>query len=483
MAESAVADAPAESDALDPTGETSTFDYPVEVADAGPAAKRLSVTIPESRIAERQKELFGEIGSDAVLPGFRRGKAPRHLVQKKFAKAVNDQVQGDLLRESYQSAIAKSELRPLGDPDFENAEDIKVPTSGDMTYSFTVEVRPDVTLPAMDKLTIKKPKIVIKDEHVDQALVNLQNQQGTLGPVEGRGVEEGDYLFADVIMTVDGNTVAEQNDARLVARSGRIGGVLIDDFAKKVEGMNTGDTRAFDVTVPDDHPAEQMRGKTAGVSLSLKDIRTLIPAEIDQPFLEELGFENNDELMEALREQMVERVEADVKNVMRRQVREYLLANTELDVPEKMSARQTDRVVSRRAMNLLQRGVPEAKVRAAIDKIREGADAEAKNELKLFFILDKVAEDRTVSVEEDEINGQIAMLAIEREQRPEALRQQMQKDGSMMNLAQSMREEKTLDTLIEDAKVEEVEPTPEQEKEAVEGPSMDEDDDGSEDVT
>lgn len=471
MAESAVADAP-ESDAIDATGETD-FDYPVDVADAGPAAKRISVTIPESRITERQKELFGEIGSDAVLPGFRRGKAPKHLVQKKFGKAVRDQVQGDLIRESYQKALAKSELRPLGDPEFDDAENIKLPDSGDMTYAFTVEVRPDVTVPEMDGLTIKKPKITIKDEHVDQALVNLQNQQGTLGPVEGRGVAEGDYLFADVVMTVGEETVAQQNDARLVARSGRIGGVLIEDFAKKVDGMNVGDTRAFDVKIGDDHQVERLRGQQANVSLTLKDVRQLHPAEIDDAFLEELGFENKDELMAALREQMEERVESDVKNVMRRQVREFLVNNASVEVPEKMSARQTDRVVSRRAMTLLQRGVSEEKVRAAIDKLREGADDEAKKELKVFFILDKVAEENEVNVDEDEINGQVAMLAIERDQRPEALLQQMQKDGSLMNLAQSLREQKALDVLVEKAKIEEVEPTPQQEKEAVEGPDPD----------
>jgi trigger factor len=476
MAESAVADAP-------DTEQADSFDYPVEVADAGPAAKKVTVTVPASRIDEHEQSLYGEIGKDAVVPGFRRGKAPKSIVRKKFSKAVRDQVQQDMLRESYQHALQTHDLKPLGDPEFEDAENLKLPDSGDLSYSFTVEVRPEFTMPSLDGLTIKKPKIVIKDEHVDQALENLRNQQGTLGPVEGRGVKEGDYLFADVKMVADGKTLAEQQDARLVARGGKIANISVDDFAQKVEGMNVGEERSFDIQIPDDFANELLRGKTASVTIQLKDVRELTPAVVDQPFLEDLGFDHQDGLMEALREQMEERVQNDVKNVMRRQAREYLVKNTELELPEKMSAKQEDRVVNRRAMTLLQRGISEEKVRAAVDKLREGASEEAKTELKAFFILDKIVEEKGLELDESEINGQVAMLAIEREERPEALRDRMAKDGSLQNLAQGLMEQKALDAVIADAKVEEVEPTAKQEKEAVEGVDPDADVEDVEDVT
>ena len=360
-----------------------------------------------------------------------------------------------------------------------------MPESGDLTYSFKIEVRPDFELPDMGELTVKKAKITIKDEHVDQALDNLRNQQGQLGPVEGRGVEEGDYLFADVSVDLEGETVAEQKDAQLIARGGRIAGILVDDFADKVKGMNVGETRTFDLKVPDDHSNEKMQGKTAKVTVVLNDMRELTPAVVDQAFLEDLGFENQDELMAALREQMEERVDNDIKNAMRRQARDYLVKNTTLELPEKMTAGQTSRVVNRRAMTLLQRGVSEDKVRAAIDKLREGADEEAKNELKAFFILDKVAEDKEIELDEGEINNQIAMLAMERDP---AARHAASNDAAGRQPAESvlaMRESKTLDALIEGAKVEEVEPTAQEQQKAVDEATgnAEESDDESEDVT
>jgi trigger factor len=462
MSDTAVAEPTSDADGLD----TPAYDYPVDVSDAGPAAKKVSVTIPRDRIDAHTEEVFGSLGSEAALPGFRRGKAPKHLLRKKFAKGVRDQVQQDLLRESYQHALSSSELRPLGDPEFGD-EKVELPEQGDLVYSFTVEVRPDLTLPPMEHLTVKKPKIVIKDEHVDQAMINLQNQQGALMPVEDRGVEDGDYLTAKVTVRDGETVVAEQENAQLVARSGRIAGILVDDFAEKVKGLKPTESRSFDVVVPDDHAAEQMRGKTLAVTVELADLRLLKPAEIDGPFLESLGFENNDELREALREQMVERVEADVQNAMRRQVQKYLLDNVDVILPEKLGEKQTQRVVSRRAMDLLQRGVPEEKVRAAVDRLREGADAEGKRELASFFILDKAAEEHEIQIDESEINGQVAQLAIERDMRPETLFKKMSEDGSLQNLAMAMRERKVLDKLMEQAKVEEVEPTKEETQDAV----------------
>ncbi len=469
--------------AIDTAAET--FEYPVDIADAGPAAKVVTVTIPRDRIDAHTKIVFDEVRGDVALPGFRKGRAPKHVIQKRMGKAVHDQVQGDLFRESYQFALEKSDLNAVGEPEIENPSELKLPETGDFTYRFTVEVRPDFELPELKELTVKKAKITIKNEHVDQALENLRNQQGTLVPADDREVQEGDYLIADVKVSTGGESIASQEDAQIIARSGRIAGLEIKDFGEKVSGMKVGMDTIIHVTAPDDLPNENLRGKEVEIAIKIKDIKTLQPAEIDEPFLESLGFSNREELMEALREQMVERVDQDVQNAMRRQVQDFLLEKVTMSLPEKMSARQTDRVINRRAMDLLSRGVPQEKVRAAIDQLRRGADNEAQRELKTFFILDKAAADRNIELDEEEINGQIAMLAIDRGERPQNLKNRMEKDGSLANLFVATRERKTLDAMIEEAKIEEFEPSADETKQAVDeatgtgDPTADE----SEDVT
>jgi trigger factor len=440
------------------------FEYPVKIEDAGPGAKKVSIEIPRERITAKLAEQFKDLRKQAAIPGFRPGHAPQKLVEKMFASNVRDQVRGDLIRESYEQALEKNKLQVLGEPEFDNAEEIKLPDDGPLTYSFSVEVQPEFTLPDLANLKVQKQKVDITEDNLRQAMDNLREQQGTLVPVEDRGVQAKDYLVADVHVKDGDNVVAHQHDAQVVARPGRIAGLQVDDLDKQLEGMKPGETRTITVKAPETHANEAIRGKDVQVEVALKDIKRLELAEVDQDFLQDLGFTNEADLREALRQQMVENIEYRVQQSMREQVNNYLLENVQLDLPAKMSDRQADRVVSRRAVDLMMRGMPQHQVEANLERLRGGAKEEAARELKLFFILQKIANDRNVDVSEGELNGRIAMLAAQRGRRPEKVKQEMAKDGTLANMYVQMREQKAIDQLLAGAQVEEVEVQPGQEQ-------------------
>lgn len=436
--------------------EEQAFAYNVTIEDLGPATKKVSVEIPEQRIKDKLVEQFKELRSQAAIPGFRPGHAPQKLIEKRFAADVKDQVRRTLVSESYEQALEKNNLNVLGEPEFENADAIQLPESGALNFSFTVEVQPEFTIPDLKGLKVKKPKIEVKEENVDQAMQNLREQQGSLMPVEDRGVQAKDYLLADVHVKDGGNVLAHQHDAQIVARPGRIGGIQIDDLDKQLEGLKPGETRTIKAKAPDTHPNEQVRGKDVDIDVTLKDLKKLELAEINDAFLEDLGFKQESELRDALKEQMVERITFDVQQALREQVQKHLVDNITFDLPAKLSAKQADRVINRRAVDLMQRGLPLEQIQANIDRIRAGADEEASRELKLFFILQKLAADLNVDVDEAELNGRIAMLAVQRGRRPEKLKQDMAKDGSLSNLYLQMREQKAIDKVLETAEIEEV---------------------------
>jgi trigger factor len=446
--------------------EEQEFVYNVTIEGLGPGTKKVSVEIPEDRIKEKLEENYKELRQQASIPGFRVGHAPRKLIEKRFSADIKDQVRRQLVSESYEQALEKNNLSVIGEPEFQDAEKIQLPDSGALTFSFTVEVQPEFTLPELSGIKVKKPKIAVKDENVDQAMQNLREQQGALMPVEDRGVQEKDYLIADVHVKVDGNVVAHQHDAQVVARPGRIGGIQIDDLGAQLEGLKPGESRTLKATAPDTHPNEQLRSKDVEIEISLKDLKALQLAEIDQAFLEDLGFADEKELRDALREQMVERIEYDVAEAMRNQVRQHLLTQVQFDLPAKLSERQADRVINRRAVDLMMRGIPREQIEANIERLRSGAADEAARELKLFFILQKLSQDLGVDVDEAELNGRIATLAIQRGRRPEKLKQEMSKDGTLANLYLQMREQKALDEVMKQAQIEEVDMTPQQAQDA-----------------
>lgn len=451
--------------------EEQDYEYPITVEDTGPNAKRITVEIPRERIDEKLKEQFKELRQQAVIPGFRNGHAPQKLIEKRFAADVRDQVRRALINESYNQAVDKNTLQVIGEPDFDNPDAIQLPDEGPLKYSFQVEVQPEITLPDLSNLRVRKHRVQIKDENVDQAMSNLREQQGALVPVEDRGIEPKDYLIADVHIKVDGNVIAHQHDAQLVARPAQLGGFQIDDLPQQLAGAKAGETRTARIKAPDDFPNEQFRGKEVEFEFAIKDIKRLELAEVTPAFLEELGFENEQELREALRQQMQEKLDFDVRQDMREQVNRYLMENVHVQLPEKLSDKQTDRVVGRRAVDLMQRGVPKEVVEANIERLRGAAQDEAARELKLYFILQKLAEQQKVEVTEGELNGRIAMLAAQRGQRPEKLKQQMAKDNTLAQLYLQMCEQQALDKVLANVQVEEVELKPEEQGQAAEAAS------------
>src|SRR4028118_1612784 len=135
------------------------FEYPVKIEDAGPGEKRVSIEIPADRIQSALQRQFKELRSQANLPGFRPGHAPQKLIEKRFATDVRDQVRRELISESYEQAVTANKLEVLGEPEFENPDAIKLPDQGDLSYTFSVEVQPQFTIPDLATLKVKKPKI------------------------------------------------------------------------------------------------------------------------------------------------------------------------------------------------------------------------------------------------------------------------------------------------------------------------------------
>jgi len=427
------------------------YQYTVRVEDAGPATKKVFVEIPRDRIEAKLAAQFKEMRSQAAIPGFRAGKAPISLIQKKFGGEIKEQVRRQLIGESYEQAISKNDLKVLGEPEFDDVKAVsELPETGNISYSLTVEIQPAFTMPNLEGVAITKPKIEVTDTNVDQAMSNLRQQQGALVPVEG-AAEPKDFLVGDFTLKVEGAVIGTQPGAQLVVADGRIAGVEIAQLESKLVGIKPGETKVLEADVPADHPQKEIACKSVQIEIKINDIKRLELAVIDEDFLESLGFKNEAELREALREQLISRIEFDVAEAMRNQARKYLIENTTIDLPSKLTERQSNRVVQRRAIDLMQRGVPQAQLEANIEALKQGSIDEARAELKMFFVLQQIANDGDIEVDESELNGRISMIAAMRGERPEKLKTQMSKDGSLSNLYLQLREQKALDTIVDKA--------------------------------
>jgi trigger factor len=425
------------------------------IEDAGAARKRIKIEIPAERIRGKLDEAFGELQRDAVLPGFRRGRAPKRLIEKRFGGDLRNTVKQQLVAEAYEKAIESNKLDAIGEPEIDISK-IELPETGNMTVSIEIEVTPEFALPSIEKIVVKKPKLEANDERLGLAIENLRKYFGhwhdTTEPAK-----ETDTITCDLKVTgEDGVVLTEQPQVTLAAKPGSIGGVKFDELGEKLVGSKIGDTVHLEGTAPQDHPDAAHRGKKIIVDITIKGIKHQDLPEVNEEFAGMLGFDNIDALKVDLKDRLVTQLEQETHGAMAQQIYRYLLSNTVLDLPAKLSQRQMGNVLRRRATELMQKGMPESEIVHQIDQLRISSAQQAAVDLRLFFILGKLAEQFSIDVSEEEVNSRIASIAAQYGRRPEKLKSQMSASNQIEQLYLQIRDSKVVDKLLETAELTEV---------------------------
>jgi len=436
----------------------------VDVEDAGKLRKKITVTIPQATIDSKRDEMFGELGDSAQVPGFRIGHAPRRLIEKRFGKEVDTDVRNALIGESLGHAIEKTDLNVLGEPDLE-LDDIELPETGDMVYSFEVEVAPEFELPGLEGIPVNKRIVEVGDEQLDQYVDELRGTRATFEPSDGPAAD-GDSLVASAKVSVEGSDSVKRDDISLRAAPGQIEGLPLVELGSALVGKSVGDTAELEVTVPEAHPNEDWKGKTAKVEVTITSLTSRVLPEADAEFAKQLGFDTIEELREFVKGRMAERLEGEVARDMRNQTSQYLLDNTDFDLPEGVAARHTEGVLRRRYIELLRAGMPREQLEENMTVIQAEAEQQADRELRLQFILDKIADGMEIEISDGDLNAMVAQMAAQYQRRPEKMRQELESDGSLEQVRTSMREDAALDKILADAEVTEVadEPAEKEEK-------------------
>ena len=401
--------------------------------------------------------MFGELGRTAQVPGFRIGHAPRRLIEKRFGKDIAEDVRNAMVAEAIAPAIEKAGLKTLGDPEIDlNA--IAMPADGDLSFSFEVEVMPEFELPALEGIEVRKQPIEMTDQRVEENLQQIRLSRAHYEQTD-KPAAEGDMVLAGATISGEGLAPLERHGLTLRVAPGQIEGLPLVDLGKALAGTKPGGTASLTIRAADTHPNKDWASKTLTVTLNVSQVRRRILPEVDEAFAASMGFGTLKELRSHIRERLTRRLEAETRQSMRDQVCQYLLDRTKVELPEGATARTTARLLQRRVVDLMYRGVSSEQIQERLTELQAGASEQAKDRMKLSFILAKIAGQQAVKVEEGEVNAAIAQLAAEQNRRPDRLRQELAQDGAMSALEDSLRENKVLDNLLAKAKIVEVAPS------------------------
>ena len=444
-------------DASSEAAETkSRLDLDVHISDVGPCKKHLKVTIPRSDVEKQFRESVGTMAKEAIVPGFRPGRAPRQLVEKRFRKQVAGQVKSTLLMAALEQIDEDHKLNPISQPELD-VEAIELPDDGPMTFEMEVEVRPDFPLPAYKALSVKSPVKTINEADIDGQVKAFQERYAQLVPKFEGGAEVGDFITADLSFHFNGVTYNEAKEVQFRLQPElRFQDGSVPALDKVLVGVKPDESRQGDAKIGSSSPDPNLRGKTIQVTFKVLDLKMLRLPELDGAFFSSTGFDDLADLRDALKGVLERRHEYQRRQAVRNELLGKLVNETPFDLPADLVSKQEKATLRRLALDLRQGGLSDTDIRAREAELRANAHESTLQSLKEFFVLAKIAEAEDIKVEDSDMEDEIESIAARTDESPRRVRARVEKDGLADALASQILERKTIDRILEFVKLEEV---------------------------
>jgi trigger factor len=437
------------------------LDLQVAIEERSACERHITVTVSPEDIQRYFDKQFSDLMGTAQVPGFRKGHAPRRLVEARFRKDVAEQVKSSLLLDSISQVSEEKELAAISEPDF-NLDAVDLPADGPMTFEFDLEVRPEFDMPQWKGLKIDKPVREFDDKDVDQSLADLLARYGRLAPHDGPA-EMGDYITTNLTFR-SGDEVLSSAQEEVI----RIRPVLsfrdgkIAKFGELMVGVRGGETREVDAELSEDAPNAALRGKTVRAIFEVLEVKKLELPEMTPEFLDSIGgFESEAELRDAVRDNLRQRLEYQQYRTARQQVTDALTAGANWDLPPDLLRRQSDRELQRAVLELRRSGFSNDEILAYENELRQNSRQSTARALKEHFILERIAEDEKIDATAEDYDQEIWLIAHQSGETPRRVRSRLEKQGGMDVLRNQIVERKVVDLILSHAEFNEVPYQPE----------------------
>lgn len=437
---------------MEPTAppEKQKLKQTVDIQDTGPCKKHIRVTIERGDVDAKLNDQFTKLATDmsTAVAGFRPGKAPRKLVERRYHKDVSDQVKAELLLQSLEQLADDHDVAPLSPPDLDPSR-IEIPKDGPMMYEFDVEVRPHFDLPEYRGLKLRRPVRDVTDEDVDRAERRLLTPYGEAVAKPKGDPQIGDIIWADVTTKDGDKLLGEAKNVKLPVET-RLAfrDAVAETFSEQIKGAKAGDKRTVDITMSSMSSQEELRGKVVQAHLEIKDIKALKRPELTHEFLHNFGVHSPEQLRERIRVMLQKRLEYWQRQSAREQVLSLITAASTWELPNDLLMRQSKAALNRRIMEMQASGMDPEEIRGQLRLLQQNVVGSTAQALKEHFVLQKIAEVEKIDVNQEDIDIEIDRLADEANESPRRVRARIEKDDLMESLAIELIERKVLQLIL-----------------------------------
>lgn len=418
----------------------------------------LRVEIPAEKVQGQRDQIVRGYASKARVPGFRPGKAPKALVEKKFEKEISEELNERLFNEAFDEALKQEDLKVL---DFGIPENLTTAPDGAISFISKLTLAPEVQLPEYKGIKVTVPPVEVPQEELDAQLQALRERFADFKNIEGRAAAMEDFAVIDYSSTVEGKPTEEFLGKPAGYLSSREGfWVRLDEkaflpgFAAQLVGMNAGDSKEVTVTIPDDFPVEDLRGKEMVFSVKLNELKEAILPELDDELAAKLApGKTIAEITEIIRENMQQERKRRIDDMKVNQIVAHFNSLVDFELPDELITQETQSQADAMVRRGVQAGMSEEEIESQQTEIFASAGQQAVTNLRTNFILQEIARVEKITVTDAELVNHLARVAQDRKVSPKKFIKDLNRGGRLPSIRSSIGIGKAIDFLVQNAEV------------------------------
>ena len=442
----------------------------VEVEKQPGSVSRLQIELPADEVTREWDAIANSFARFAKIPGYRPGRAPRAVIDKRFRKEIQDELTKKLVSKSYREAIEQEQLRVAS---LTNIEDIQFGEDKSMRFRATVVTAPEFELPDYKNIPVQLPETKVSPAEVDAALERLRDQSADFVDVPERALQMGDFAVLDFEGSIENKPISEiAPQASKNLQSGKKFWLplkpenFLPKFCEQLIGLKPGETRLVIVNFPDDFPVKELAGKKADYAVTLREIKERVLPLMDDALAARLVPNKTlEELRQVIEHDLEHAKEHDAERAKEAQIVKYLHERTQFELPSALLQNETRRALAELVQRNRERGVTDEMLKEKEKELIDAAAGMAAHRLKTNFILHRIAEREKVQVAKEDLDLRIKQEAARYDISTEKMRKELQQRNALDDVAEQLLLGKTLDFLKANVSIELTkEPTVKEEK-------------------
>lgn len=414
----------------------------------------LKITAPAAEVNAGYKKAVKKIADQANIPGFRKGKAPRAIIEMHYGKeAVKQEAFEIVANKAYSEALDQEKLIPVSDP---KVEESTFEEGKDMELTIKVTLKPEPELGEYKGLHVEKKEVEVTDEQVDAQIKDMMSRDAKMVVAEeGAVIEKGDFAIIDFAGTVDGEPFSGGEGKGYPLEVGS--NSFIPGFEDQLVGLSKGDSTDVEVTFPEDYFVKDLAGKEAVFKVNIQDVkRKELPELNDEYVASKTDFKTVEELRANYKERMQKAAEANAKAEYEHELIDLAVANAKFSVPEIMIEDKISQMVDEMKMSLESRkmSLDMYMQYTGLDmaKIRENQRPVAEENVKTDLVLDAIAKAEDIQVDMADVDAEIAAISAQHGASPEEVKKIIKGNGTMGLLLANILRRKAAHVIIDSAK-------------------------------